>query len=457
MSEIENAPYKAGSDGPAVESFEAGSSVSMADFSDSDVYDARLRFDHNQTAETTVDEQFGDLVLVDEDSPRPGGGVELDGSELVLAQAEVESGIAEEGPAEGSPEVGPGVVAEGEGDGDGVVEGEGDVSATQLYNRATDTYSWLAYDKGAAEQAYEMWDSKEFPDTEEGQEQALKQAETDLLDAGADKLTYVVSPDKVGDVEQAFSDESDGATGHWADEENKIAYINPGLKGGDSAEEVAKLLDEQFPDAKGIIIDLRGNPGGRVDEALEMAALFVDQGVLLRNDVRVLTDQSGGFNYETNQGEYSVTDSTLEKPVTPTRFGEDTDNPNGIVSEDRGEFYDRTDGTPITILADEGTISSAEILLSALRQNGEANALVIGEQTGGKGIQEIFYKDPETGVMSIVTNGRLLRPDGGWAGDYDQNRFGAQPDIEIPSDVTDLGENDIQYREAILNLISRAN
>lgn len=108
-------------------------------------------------------------------------------------------------------------------------------------------------------------------------------------------------------------------------------------------------------------------------------------------------------------------------------------------------------------MADEGTISYAEILLSALRQNGEANALVIGEQTGGKGIQEIFYKDPETGVMSIVTNGRLLRPDGEWAGDYDQNRFGAQPDIEIPSDVADLGENDIQYREAILNLISRAN
>lgn len=178
MSEIENAPYKAGSDAPAVESFEAGSSVSMADFSDTDVYDARLRFDHNQTAETTVDEQFGDLVLVDEDSPRPGGGVELDGSELVLAQAEVDPGIAEEGPEEVSPEVGPGVVAEGEGegDGDGMVEGEGDVSATQLYNLATDTYSWLAYDKGAAEQAYEMWDSKEFPDTEEGQEQALKQA-----------------------------------------------------------------------------------------------------------------------------------------------------------------------------------------------------------------------------------------------------------------------------------------
>lgn len=95
--------------------------------------------------------------------------------------------------------------------------------------------------------------------------------------------------------------------------------------------------------ATGIVLDLRGNPGGLLTEMVNAASAFLEEGVVL-----------------------------LER-------GRD-DMPEPI-SVDPGRAVD-TDA-PVVVLVDYGTASSAEILAAALRDNGRA--MVIGEQTFGTG------------------------------------------------------------------------
>ena len=95
--------------------------------------------------------------------------------------------------------------------------------------------------------------------------------------------------------------------------------------------------------ARGIVLDLRGNPGGLVDEALDVAAAFVD----------------GGVGYREASRDASVRDVLV---------------PDGrVIDAD----------IPLTVLVDYATASSAEILAVALRDQGRA--AIVGERTYGTG------------------------------------------------------------------------
>ncbi len=93
----------------------------------------------------------------------------------------------------------------------------------------------------------------------------------------------------------------------------------------------------------GIVLDLRGNPGGLVSEVLNATGVFLDEGV--------------AFQERGRDGE----------PVE--------------VRVDPGRAVDRE--IPVVVLVDYGTASSGEILAAALRDNGRA--VVVGEQTFGTG------------------------------------------------------------------------
>jgi carboxyl-terminal processing protease len=95
--------------------------------------------------------------------------------------------------------------------------------------------------------------------------------------------------------------------------------------------------------AVGIVLDLRGNPGGLVNETLNAASAFLDDGVVFLERARD------------------------EAPVD--------------VSVDPGRAVDAD--IPVVVLADYGTASSGEILAAALRDNGRA--IIVGEQTFGTG------------------------------------------------------------------------
>lgn len=105
-------------------------------------------------------------------------------------------------------------------------------------------------------------------------------------------------------------------------------------------EAVAEALDAG---ASGIVLDLRGNPGGLVGETVEAASAFLDEGVLFLEQAR---DAS---------------------PVP--------------VSVDAGRVIDGD--VPLVVLVDYGTASGSEILAAALRDNDRAR--VVGERTFGTG------------------------------------------------------------------------
>jgi hypothetical protein len=325
-----------------------------------------------------------------------------------------------------------------------------DLTANDIYDWHTDMYSRFAIGEERARSAYEMPGTLEIPNTEDGRYSAAVFADQDLKGAG-DHLAHVLDPETAEGLLADLGDDTNSVSGHWQDEEAGIAYLKIGsFMGKDTAEDLRQLMDKSFAGAKGFVLDLRSNPGGSVEEALQSSALFLSEGVLMHNRERVPNTASGGaFQYKERSGTFNLTADGIERPALPH------ENEDGKFVEDRNKFQDRTAGTPLTILADENTLSSAEILIAALRQNGEANAVIVGEQTGGKGTGQTVLIHPEAGSVGLVTSTEFYRPDGTWAGDFGQNRHGMMPDIHVPSDVTDLSEADIQYKAALQNLRSR--
>jgi carboxyl-terminal processing protease len=110
--------------------------------------------------------------------------------------------------------------------------------------------------------------------------------------------------------------------------------------GGQVHEAVEQALAEG---AEGFVLDLRGNPGGLVDETLDAIEAFVDDGVAFLERAR-------------------------DKEPVPIRI-------------DPGQAVDTE--VPVVVLVDYGTASSGEILAAALRDN--QRGAIVGEQTFGTG------------------------------------------------------------------------
>ncbi|MDE2079059.1 MAG: S41 family peptidase [Patescibacteria group bacterium] len=135
-----------------------------------------------------------------------------------------------------------------------------------------------------------------------------------------------------------------------------------------------------------LVIDLRGNPGGYLDAAVEMASWFLPLGNV------IVTEDYGA-----------------KQPAT--------------IERSRG--YDVFDGNvKIAILIDGGSASAAEIFAGALHDH--QKAILIGEQSFGKGsVQQLFDITPDTSLK--VTIARWLTPSG-----VSISRQGITPDIKVP-------------------------
>lgn len=133
--------------------------------------------------------------------------------------------------------------------------------------------------------------------------------------------------------------------------------------------------------AGGVVLDLRDDPGGLVDEAVQVAGAFLDGGVVVSYEQR-------GFGV-----------TTL---VAPT--GGDTT-------------------TPLVVLVDGNTASAAEIVTGALQDRGRA--VVVGSRTYGKG----SVQEPSTlsdGSAIELTVGRYLTPSG-----RALDGVGIEPDVAV--------------------------
>ena len=132
---------------------------------------------------------------------------------------------------------------------------------------------------------------------------------------------------------------------------------------------------------EGIVLDLRGNPGGLLDQAVDVADLFLDHGNIITTKGR-------------HQDSYQ-------------RF----DAHSGSIAA----------GLPMVVLVDGGSASAAEVVASALQDNGRA--VVVGATSYGKGSVQTVTNLPNDGEL-FVTWAEIFTPTGS-----SLNRRGVIPNI----------------------------
>ncbi|MBJ6136915.1 S41 family peptidase [Marinobacter litoralis] len=151
-------------------------------------------------------------------------------------------------------------------------------------------------------------------------------------------------------------------------------------------------LEEDFgSDLKGLVIDLRNNPGGVLQAAVEASDALLDSGLIVYTEGRI---QSSRLRFSAKKG-------------------------------------DLMEGTPIVVLINGGSASASEILAGALQDH--KRAVVMGTQSFGKGSVQTIIPLDETHAIKMTT-ARYFTPDG-----RSIQAKGITPDIEVrPAELTEL-------------------
>lgn len=166
--------------------------------------------------------------------------------------------------------------------------------------------------------------------------------------------------------------------------EDDIAHIRITSFSDGTYDEVLLALDEmEAAGMKGLIVDVRQNPGGLMNSALDISSLFVENGKNI-------------LQYESKD----------KKPDVYVAKG------------------NRKVSVPVTLVTDEGSASASEILAAALKES--AGIPIVGVKTFGKGTVQ-SPKDLPDGSNLKLTTAKWLTPDGNWI-----HKVGIQPDIEVP-------------------------
>ena len=191
---------------------------------------------------------------------------------------------------------------------------------------------------------------------------------------------------------------------------NNIGYINFPSFDSDSSKRLKEKIDDLVSKgAKSLILDLRNNGGGIVDESTKIADYFLDKGKT------IMTTKDNKGKEETEKTKTKIT-------------------------------YDM----PLVVLTNENTASASEILTAALKDNERAK--VIGTKTYGKGvIQAVLTLSDGSGIK--ITTAEYFTPKG-----TEINKKGISPDIEVklPDTVKNIyavkENDDTQLNKAIEEL-----
>lgn len=178
-----------------------------------------------------------------------------------------------------------------------------------------------------------------------------------------------------------------------------IAYLHINNFFETTDEELSAALKSMNPDdLKGLVLDLRGNPGGLLDQAVAVSDHFLPKGQLIvYQNGRVMPEQ----RYYAMHG-------------------------------NRGKEY------PMVVLVNRYTASAAEIVTGALQDHDRA--LVIGEPSFGKGLVQSVYALSEHAGLALTTahyytpSGRLIQRDYSEVSPYDyfyHAESGASPRVEV--------------------------
>jgi len=180
----------------------------------------------------------------------------------------------------------------------------------------------------------------------------------------------------------------------WADPEKKIAYVRITTFTEASAVDLRKALEPLVKDGmKGLILDLRFNPGGILKTAVEVCDMFIDKGVIVSTKGRTTP------NWE----------------ATATKEG-------------------TLPYCPMVILINPFSASASEIVSGCLQDH--HRAIIMGERSFGKGsVQNVIPLEGEKAALKLTTSkyympsGRSIHRDEDMK---ETDEWGVMPDIVIP-------------------------
>ena len=190
--------------------------------------------------------------------------------------------------------------------------------------------------------------------------------------------------------------------------EDAISYIRI----SSFSEDIDKNISDAIKKAKnelkdkllGVVIDVRNNPGGLLDQAVEVSDLFLDKG-----------------------------------EIVSTRSRNEADTVKFLAKEG-----DIARGLPIVVIINEGSASASEILAGALQDH--HRAIILGEKSFGKGSVQTVIPLGNHGAMRLTT-ARYYTPSG-----RSIQAKGIEPDIEVkPAKVEEFESYAFNLSEAELN------
>jgi carboxyl-terminal processing protease len=209
--------------------------------------------------------------------------------------------------------------------------------------------------------------------------------------AGEEKIEQIKITRALIQVPTVLGDthKPDDSWSFMLDGDSKIGYLRLTHFGRRSADELQEALESLQADGmKGLVLDMRFNPGGLLSQATKIADLFLEQGTIVSVKGRNSQDRSW----------------TAEKEGTFSGF-------------------------PMTVLINRFSASASEIVGAALQDHNRA--LLIGERSWGKGsVQNVIELDGGNSALKLTT-AEYLRPNGKnihkFPGSKDQDEWGVAP------------------------------
>ncbi|NPV91616.1 MAG: S41 family peptidase [Firmicutes bacterium] len=186
--------------------------------------------------------------------------------------------------------------------------------------------------------------------------------------------------------------------GRVLSEDSRIGYIAISnfsqTTGADLRKELEKI---NYRGLKGLILDLRNNPGGELGAAVEVTGNFVPKGPVVR-----IVDRNGQEEVHSTDGKQTV-------------------------------------HLPLVVLTNEMSASASEIVAGAIKDR--KAGILVGKTTYGKGVVQVVYPLTDGAGLKLTTS-KYLTPDGN-----DIDKRGVVPDVTVEPPAS--GQEDTQLAKAI--------
>ena len=186
--------------------------------------------------------------------------------------------------------------------------------------------------------------------------------------------------------------------------DNKTGYVRlSSFMNNDAPDEIEKALKDLIKQGmKSLILDVRSNPGGLLQNAIDIGGMFIKKGIIVQ-----VVDRNGKKEVFKASGNLIIPSSMS-----------------------------------MVTLIDGGSASASEILAGALKDN--KRATLMGLKTFGKGLVQTVHSLPNGGGVSITTN-KYLTSNGN-----DIDKKGIEPDITIELPKIDPQNEDVEIKDVQL-------